>query len=181
MDQLSGVRGHMPKSKLSRRERQNEERERLRRERQLLQNELAHREQQVQIVRGEASSEVQRIQSEYADTQLDAEDIRQQAIRDLFADIVSGPAQISLIRLLTLADDTDQRWLLPLAYYLRDTVELRLLGEKDERLTLSEANVDDYTIDEQISLPCEVRISKRGFAIGEMVIQRPEVTTQLDE
>lgn len=170
----------MPKAKLSRRERQNETNKRLHQERQKLQHQLSQRDQQVQQVRGDATTEVQRIRSEYADTQLDAEAIRSDAIRDLFADILSSPAQISLIKLLTLTDDTDQRWLLPLAYYLRDEVGLRLIGEKDELITLTEANADDYTIDEQITLPCEVRLSKRGFAIGESIIQRPEVTTQLE-
>jgi hypothetical protein len=170
----------MPKQKLSRRERLIEDRKRLEQESKRLRSEVSKRDQQVQQVRGDASIEVQRIQSEYSDTQLDAETIREQAIHDLFKDILAGPAQISLIRLLTMDDDTDQRWLLPLVYYLRDQVGLSLIGEKDEIITLTSENCDAFTIDEHVSLPCEVRISKRGFAIGETIIQRPEVTTQLE-
>src|SRR5688572_22175120 len=157
----------MAKGKLSRRERLLEDRKRLEKEGKRLRGEIAAREKQVQQARGDASIEVQRMRAEYGDTQIDAESIRERAIHDLFADILNSPAQISLIRLLTMGDDTDQRWLLPLAYYLRDEVGLRLLGEKDEIITLTAENCDDYTIDEQVSLPCEVRISKRGFAIGD--------------
>src|SRR5256885_12009789 len=132
----------MPKHKLSRRERLIEDRKRLEQESKRLRKEVSTRDQQVQQIRGDATFEVQRIQSEYSDTQLDAETIREQAIHDLFKDILASPAQISLIRLLTMGDDTDQRWLLPLAYYLRDQVGLSLIGEKDSTITLTPDNAD---------------------------------------
>lgn len=171
-----------PTSKKSRRERQLEERLRLEKTAQRLKHELttkerriADAESQVQQVRTDAVLEVRRISGELQDTAQSVEQIREQAILDLFADLLASPAQISLIKLMTLPDDSEPRWLLPLTYYLRDRVGLRLVGEKDQRVTLTEDHCDDFALREQVTLPCEAVIIKRGFAIADSIIQRPEV------
>jgi len=175
----------MPKQpgKKSKRERQLEERLRLEKTAQRLRHELSTKERhivdadrQVQQVRSDAVLEVRRLSGELQDTAQNVEEIRAQAIHELFVDLLASPAQISLIKLLALPDDTDVRWLLPLTYYLRDRVGLRFVGEKDQYITLTQDNCDDYALREQVTLPCEAVIIKRGFAIGETIIQRPEVT-----
>lgn len=174
--------------KRSRRQRELDERARLEKERNRLRSELALKEKvvsqaesKVDVVRSDAAAELRRVNLALQDTAADYEQIREQATHELFQDLIASPAQISLIKLLTLEDDTELRWLLPLAYYLRERVGLHLIGEKNQRLTLTVANCDDYIIHEAVSLPCEVRISRRGFSIGETVIARPEVTSLLEE
>jgi hypothetical protein len=165
-----------------------DERVRLEKERNRLKAELSAREkqateaeQQLGNVRSNAAVELRRISTELEENEKSIETIREEAIIDLFRDIVNSPAQISLMKLLTLDEDTELRWLLPLSYYLHDQVGLRLVGDKHERLMLTPENCDNYTLNEQVSLPCEVQITKRGFAIGDVILQRPEVTTQIAE
>lgn len=167
------------RTKRSRRQRQLEERSRLEKERNRLKSELAAKEKligSVEQVRTDAGTELQRLNLELRDSQDTYEMIRQQATHDLFQDMLASPAQISLLKLLTLEQDTDLRWLLPLAYYLQDHIGLVLVGEKDQHFLLTEENCDEYVIHDPVSLPCEVQIVKRGFAIGETVLVRPEVT-----
>jgi|GEM_PF-3683206 len=179
----------MPKNgKPSRRQRQMDDRVRLEKERNRLRVELSAREKQAaeaeQLlgnVRSDVAIELRRISTELDETEKSIEIIQEEAIVDLFRDILNSPAQISLMKLLTLDEDTELRWLLPLRYYLHDQVGLRLVGDKHERLMLTPENCDDYTLNEQVSLPCEVQITKRGFAIGDVMLQRPEVTTQIAE
>lgn len=174
--------------KRSRRQRQLDERARLEKERNRLRSELTLKEKvvsqaesKVDAVRLDAAAELRRVNLALQDTTDDYQQIREQAIHEMFQDLIASPAQISLIKLLTLEDDTELRWLLPLAYYLRERIGLHLVGKKDQRLTLTADNCDDYIIYQAVSLPCEVRISRRGFAIGDTVIARPEVSSLSEE
>lgn len=157
------------------------ERNRLKAELFIREKQAAEAEQQLGSVRQDAVTELRRMSTELDATEKSIETIQEEAIVNLFRDLLNSPAQISMMKLLTLDEDTELRWLLPLSYYLRDQVRLRLIGSKHQHLMLTNENCDDYSLNEQVLLPCEVQITKRGFALGNIVLQRPEVTTQMTE
>jgi hypothetical protein len=151
-------------------ERANNENQRLREELDQRSQELAWAQQQVTDLKAEWARLKQQL--ELAETEVD--NSRTEALVSLFKEM-ANERHNRLLRKLLAFNGEEPGLLCDLARYLRDGLKLALEGTIDAQVTLTEANLDRYELQEAVTLPCRARIIGRGISFEGRPILRTEV------
>jgi len=151
-------------------ERANNENQRLREELDQRSQELAWAQQQVTDLKAEWARLKQQL--ELAETEVDIS--RTEALASLFKEMANERHNRLLRKLLAFSGE-EPGLLCALARYLRDDLKLALEGTIDAEVTLTEANLDRYELQEAVTLPCRARIIGRGISFEGRPILRTEV------
>ena len=151
-------------------ERVNSENQRLKEELDQQSQELAWAQQQVTDLKAEWTSLKQQV--ELAETEVDGS--RTDALVSLFKEMANERHNRLLRKLLAFNGD-EPKLLRDLARHLRDDLKLALEGAIDDKVTLTEENLDRYELQEAVTLPCRARIIGRGISFEGRPILRTEV------
>ena len=151
-------------------ERVNSENQRLKKELDQQSQELAWTQQQVTDLKAEWASLKQQV--ELAQTEVDGS--RTDALVSLFKEMANERHNRLLRKLLAFSGE-EPKLLCDLARYLRDDLKLALEGAIDDKVTLTEENLDHYELQEAVTLPCRARIIGRGISFEGRPILRTEV------
>lgn len=148
----------------------NNENQRLREKLDQQSQDLARAQQQVTDLKAEWARLKQQL--ELVETEVD--NSRTEALVSLFKDMASE-GHNRLLRKLLAFNGEEPGLLRDLAHYLRDDLKLALEGIIDAEITLTEANLDRYEMQEAVTLPCRARIIGRGISFEGRPILRTEV------
>jgi predicted RNase H-like nuclease (RuvC/YqgF family) len=132
--------------------------------------ELAQAQQQAMDLKAECETLKQRVGLAEAEISCS----RTNALISLFSEMASERHNRLLRKLLTFDGDANEL-LHALERYLTDHLKLRLEGEKDAEITLTEENLDGYELEEAIDLPCRAKIIGRGISFEGVPILRVKV------
>ena len=159
-----------PRDVLDELERVNSENQRLGEELDQRSQELTWAQQQVTDLKAELA----RLKQQLDMAQAEVDNSRTEAIVLLFKDM-ANERHNRLLRKLLAFNGEEPGLLRDLARYLRDDLKLDLEGTIDAEVTLTEANLDRYELQEAVTLPCRARIIGRGISFEDRPILRTEV------
>jgi predicted nuclease with TOPRIM domain len=159
-----------PRDALDELERVNIENQRLREELDQRSQELTRAQQQVTDLKAEWA----RLKQQLDLAEKEVDNIRTEALVSLFKDMANERHK-RLLRKLLAFNGEEPGLLRDLARYLRDDLKLGLEGTIDAEVTLTEANLDRYELQEAVTLPCRARIIGRGISFEDRPILRTEV------
>lgn len=132
--------------------------------------ELVQAQQQVTDLQTECDSLKQRLKL----AEKEVERSYTNALVSLFKDMADERHNRLLRKLLAFEGD-EPGLLHDIAHYLKENVNLSLEGERGDKVTLTDENIDYHELQESVTLPCQAQVIGRGISFKGQPILRVQV------